>query len=337
MRLRAARFWCSSHSIVCCRIGSLAGIFLACCSLLLLAQSPNSAAAQAVAGWKAYEEGRLSDAESLLKEAVRLSPTVADYQAALAEVDSKLGKQDAAIQHFKQAILLKPLDTEFRLGLAEILQKKGNDQEALRVLQIAHPNPELADALHFSRGFSLFRLGSFVPAANEFKHVVEKPQFRASASFFLGNIAYTQGRFAEAEPYLATAVELGNVEGNKAYNAYAYDYGLVLFKLGKFAEADRQFRASIAHYDKDPLPWMFLGRCEEELGNYSEAIAMLETSIKTDSTFQLSIYELARLQQRHGNPKRAAELFEKIGEMKKEEVRREEDRATKLKSASEPQ
>jgi tetratricopeptide (TPR) repeat protein len=81
---------------------------------------------------------------------------------------------------------------------------------------------------------------------------------------------------------------------------------------------------------------MFLGRCEEEMGNYSEAIAMLETSIKTDPTFQLSYYELARLQQRHGDPKRAAELFEKIGEMKKEEVQREEDRATKLKAVTEP-
>jgi Tfp pilus assembly protein PilF len=327
-------FRSSSHSDAFCWITVLAGIFASCLSPLP-AQQPNSAAAQAVAGWKAYEEGQLNDAQKLLEEAVSHAPTVADYQAALAEVDSKLGQQDKAIQHFRKAILLKPSDTEFRLDLAQILQKSGNDQEALRTLQIAHPNPELADAWHFSRGFSLFRLGSFAPASDEFKLLVQKPQFRASASFFLGNIAYTQGRFAEAEPYLAKAVELGNVEGNKAYNVYAYDYGLVLFKLGKYAEADRQFTASIAHYDKDPLPWMFLGRCEEEMGNYSQAIAMLENSIKTDPTFQLSYYELARLQQRHGDPKRAAELFEKIGEMKKEEVQREEDRATKLKAVPE--
>jgi Tfp pilus assembly protein PilF len=309
---------------------------LFCCHSTLHAQQRDPAAAQAAAGWKAYEEGRLNDAKSLLEEAARISPSVADYQAALAEVDSKLGQQDAAIQHFRRAILLKPSDTEFRLDLAQILQKKGDDQEALRILQIAHPTPDLSDAWHFSRGFSLFRLGSFAPAANEFKLLVQKPQFRASASFFLGNIAYTQGRFVDAEPYLAGAVELGNVEGNKAFNAYAYDYGLVLFKLGKYAEADRQFRTSIAHYDKDPLPWMFLGRCAEEMGDYSQAIAMLENSIKTDPTFQLSYYELARLQQRHGDPKRAAELFEKIGEMKEEEIRREEDRATKLKAAPEP-
>jgi tetratricopeptide (TPR) repeat protein len=334
MRPGGARFQCGSHSVVRCGVAILAGIFFACYSPLHA--QPNSAAARAAAGWKAYEEGRLNDAKPLLEEAVRLAPSVVDYQAALAEVDSKLGQQDAAIKHFKRAILLKPSDTEFRLDLAEILQKKGNDQEALRVLEIEHPNPALSDALHFSRGFSLFRVGNFVPAADEFKRVVQKPQFRAPASFFLGNIEYSQGRFAEAEPYLSRAVELGNVNGNKAYNAYAYDYGLVLFKLGKFAEAGNQFKASIAHYDKDPLPWMFLGRCEEELGNYSAAIAMLETSIKIDPTFQLSTYELARLQQRHGDPNRAAELFKKIGAMKKEEVRKEQERAMKLKNAPRP-
>lgn len=252
----------------------------------LQAQQSRPGAAQAAAGWKAYEEGRLQDGKALLEEAVKLSPAVADYQAALAEVDSKLGQEDAAIQLFKRAIALNPLDTEFRLDLAQILQRKGNDQEALRILQIAHPAPDLTDLWHFTRGFSLFRLGSFGLSADEFKAVVQKPQFTATASFFLGNIAYSQSRIDEAEPYLAKAVELGNEGGNKAYNIYAY------------AEADHQFRVSIAQYDRDPLPWMFLGRCEEQLGNFPEAIAMLETSIKKDSTFQLSYYELARLQQR---------------------------------------
>jgi predicted Zn-dependent protease len=336
MGLRAGRFRCSSCLVIFCVGAMLAGILCACSSQIH-AQQPGSAAAHASAGWKAYEEGRLNDASSLLEEAVRLSPENPDYLAALAEVDSKLGRQEAAIKLFKRAILLKPSDTEFRLDLAQILQRSGNDQEALRILQLATPNPALADALHFSRGFSLFRLGRLVPAGDEFKLVAQKPRFKAPASFFLGNIEYMQGRFAEAERYLATAVDLGNVEGNKAYNVYAYDYGLVLFKLGKFAEADRQFRASIAQYDADPLPWMFLGRCEEQLGNYPEAIAMLETSIQKDSTFQLAYYDLARLQQRHGDPNRAAELFKKISTMKQEEVSQEQERAMKLKAVPKSQ
>jgi tetratricopeptide (TPR) repeat protein len=313
-------------------VGALALGLLCACSLVVYAQQPESAAAHASAGWKAYEEGRFADASALLSKAVEQSPRNPDYVAALAEVDAKSGQPDAAIKLLKRAVLLKPTDSEFRLDLAQLLQKKERDQEAFEVLQ-GHPNPQLADPWHFSRGFSLFRLGRLAPASEEFKLVVEKPQFTAPASFFLGNIEYMEGRFEQAEPYLSTAVKLGNVDSNRAYNVYAYDYGLVLFKLGRFADAGEQFRASIAQYDADPLPWMFLGRCEEELGNYSEAIKMLETSTQKDSTFQLADYELARLQQRHGDPQRAAELFQKIGNMKEDEVNKEQERAMRLKSA----
>src|ERR1022692_4727696 len=158
MSPRGPLFRYCSHSVFFCETAILVGISFFCLSLLH-AQQPDPAAAQAVSGWKAYEEGRLNEAKSLLEEAVRISPSVADYQAALAEVDSKLGQQDAAIQHFKRAILLKPSDTEFRLDLAQILQshfkraillkpsdtefrldlaqilqRKGDDQEALRIL-----------------------------------------------------------------------------------------------------------------------------------------------------------------------------------------------------------
>lgn len=337
MRRAECIFRSSRGSVLGCVLFGLLAVLFVIRTPRLDSQEQSSAASLAQTGWKAFEEGRLSDAKHLLEEAVQIAPRVADYQAALAEIDLKTGNTDEATQHFKSAILLKPSDAEFRLDLAEILQEENNDLEALRILQVAHPSADLSDTWHFSRGFSLFRTGRFVPAVEEFKLVVQKPQFKASASFFLGNIAYSQGEFDKAEPYLATAVQLGNVKGNKAYNAYTYDYGLVLFKLGKFAEAEKQFKASIADYEKDPLPWMFLGRCEAELGNYSAAIEMLETSIKTDPSFQLSYYELARLQQRHGDPKRAAELFQKIGVMKAEEISNEESRAMKLRTAAKPE
>jgi protein O-GlcNAc transferase len=326
------RSFCSAVLFVIAVLTSMPGTGV----ISLHAQQSDTAAARATTGWKAFEEGRFDEASSLLEQAVQLAPRNADYVAALGEVEVKMGRQDAAIDNFKKAVLLKPSDPEFRLNLAELLQKKGNDQEALEILH-GTPSPALADAWHFTRGFSLFRLGRLAPASEQFKLVLPKRQFTAPASFFLGNANYMQGQFAAAEPYLAKAVELGNVPGNKAYNVYTYDYGLVLFKLGKFADAAQQFKASIAQYDADPLPWMFLGRCEEALGNYSEAIAMLETSTQKDSSFQLADYELARLQQRHGDPNRAAELFKKLGTMKEEEVSKEQERAMKLKTAPRPE
>lgn len=310
---------------------SLMSAFFAC-SGVLNAQQQNSARAFAVQGWTAFQEGRLNEAKELLSKAVRLEPAAGNYQAALATVDARTGDLKSAIKHFRRAILLDPSNSECRLSLAEILQTENNDQEALRVLQDGHPAARLSDVWHFTEGFSLFRIGRFTAAIKEFKTVEQKPEFEAPASFFLGNIAYSQGDFDRAESYLAKAVALGDVKANKAYNAYTYDYGLVLMKLGKFADAEEQFKASIARYDDDPLPWMFAGRCEEEKGNYHAAIELLEASIKKDPSFQLSYYELARLQQRHGDPARAAELFRKISTMKEEEIKDEENRAMKLKT-----
>jgi tetratricopeptide (TPR) repeat protein len=324
------------RAVGCLRAGLAVSVWLVA-AVFLGAQQQTSAAQLASEGWTAFQQGRLDDAKRSLDKAVSLDPNDADYQAALAEVDSRMKQQDAAIEHFRKAIALSPSDAEFRFDLAQILQTENKDQEALRVLQGAHPGPGLSDAWHFSRGFSLFRTGRFSVASEEFKAIAEKPGFKASASFFLGNIAYSQDEFEQAGRYLATAVKLGNVAGNKAYNAYTYDYGLVLMKLGRYEEAAAEFKASIERYNNDPLPWMFLGRCEEQMGNYPAAIEMLETSIKKNPNFQLSYYELARLQQRHGDPQRAAELFRKIGTMKEEEITAEENRAMKLRTEAGPQ
>jgi tetratricopeptide (TPR) repeat protein len=297
---------------------------------LLAATEINAAATNASAGWAAYEGGHFEEAKALMSSAVRMSPNHADYQAALSVIELKIGDQTDAIRHLKIAIRLKPSDAEYRLRLASIYQLSNNDLGALRVLQGTAVDANLRGTWHFTRGFSLFRIGRFESARNEFEPLVTDPQFTAPANFFLGNIAFSENRFQDASQYFERAIRLGNSEANTAYNAYTYNYGLALFRLGRYREAEEQFDASVARYDRDPLPWMFIGRCEQELGNYKSAIEMLEKSIQVDPSFGLAYYELARLQKKYGNPERAAELFEAIGRMKQEEIAAEERRAARL-------
>lgn len=316
----------------CVRLFRILAISFLACQLLFATTETGSAASLASAGWRAYEEGRFTEAKTLMQRAVGSSPRQPDYQAALAEIDWKLNDREAAIRHFEEAVRLRPSDSEVRFRLAQLYQSLNKDLDALRILRVAKAQQQLSGAWHFSRGFSLFRMGRFPPAHDEFKLLLQDPQLRAPANFFLGNIAYSQNQLGEAARYLVAAVQQGNSKENKAYNAYTYDYGLVLLKLGRFAEADREFRESIDRYAQDPLPWMFLGRCEQELGNYQAAIDALEHSIRLDPNFQLSYYELARLQQRHGDKLRAEALFQKISQMKMEEIKQEEDRAMKLRT-----
>ena len=311
----------------------LVGLTLCFARQLPAAVSPK-AAERAAAGWTAYEGGRYAEARTLLQQAVRMDPAEPDYVAALGLAELKTGEREEGKRHLKRAILLKPGDEEFVLQLASAYQDDNDDLTALKVLQSGRAVTQQSAGLHFTRGFSLFRLGRLSLARQELEPLAADSQLAAPANFILGSIAFSENRLQEAATYFDVAVRLGNTDSNIAYNAYTYDYGLALFQLGRFADAETQFKASIARFNRDPLPWMFLGRCEQAQGNYREAIENMEHAVAIDPALSLAYYDLARLQQKYGDPHRAAELFEKVGKMKEDEIAVEQARAMRLKAGA---
>lgn len=79
---------------------------------------------------------------------------------------------------------------------------------------------------------------------------------------------------------------------------------------------------------------MFLGRCETELKHFPEAIQAYEAAIKNGPEFRLAYYQLARLHSEHGDAKRAEQLFEKVAELRKQELDKEEELGRRLKLGS---
>jgi tetratricopeptide (TPR) repeat protein len=303
------------------------------------ARQVHSAAGMAKSGWQAFEDGRASEAKASLAEAVRLSPRHPSYQAALAEIDWSLQDAQGAIRHFEIAVKLNPADTAVRSRLAQVYQSLGRDLEVVRILQAADPPEPLRSVWRFSRGFSLFRLGRMEAARREFLTLVSHPEFAAPVNFFLGRIAYTRNHFEEALPFFAKAVRLGDSPTNREFSSYTYDYGLTLFRLGRYSEANTQFSLSSERYALEPLTWMMRGRCEEELSNYRAAIDDYEESIRIDPKFELSYYHLARLQQRYGDKHRADELFKHLqdlrqGDLSEAQIRAEEEAALKMKNGT---
>ena len=93
-------------------------------------------------------------------------------------------------------------------------------------------------------------------------------------------------------------------------------------------------RAYIERYSRDPLPWLFLGRCETELKHFPEAIQAYEAAIENGPEFRLAYYQLARLHSEHGDPKRAEALFRKTAELRQQQLEKEEELARRLKLGS---
>jgi tetratricopeptide (TPR) repeat protein len=283
-------------------------------------------------GWEALRVNHPEEARDCFAAAVRLNPRKSAYRAALADVDWTLNDLPGAIFHFERALSLNPSETAVRSRLVQLYWSLHRDLDVLRILHVPDPEEPLRSAWRFSRALSLFRLGRLSAAQLEFKALQTHPDFQAPVNFFLGRIAYAQNDFEQALPYLAKAVRLGDTAENRDFNAYRYDYGLALFRLGRYSEANEQFRATTEHYDQDPIPWLMRGRCEQELGHHEEAIKAYERSIQIDPTFQLSYYHLARLEQRYGDPQRADELFKRLGDLKESEIRAKDEQLLNLES-----
>jgi tetratricopeptide (TPR) repeat protein len=282
-------------------------------------------------GWTAFESNSLPRAKELLSEAVSLDPQQPDYHAALATVYVRLHEPGKATAEFEKAVRKDPANIEFRLDLAQAYQTNDQDLKALQVLDAAEPGAPLQERWIFTRSFSLFRVGRFNEAQRQYEKLLANPALVAPANFFLGNICFAQDRFQEAVPYYAAAIRLGDRPTNRAFNAYTYNYGLALYRLSRFAEAAAAFQRSIDRFRNDPLPWMWLGRCKQELGSFQEAIADFEESIRISPNFRPSYFELARLQFQYGDKRRAAELFLKVNQMKRAQLDEDERAARRGK------
>ena len=79
------------------------------------------------------------------------------------------------------------------------------------------------------------------------------------------------------------------------------------------------------------MPWLFLGRCETELGRFSEAIEAFAFCIRIQPDLRLAYYHLARLHAQHGDKNRAQELFRTVAGIRQQELEKEEQTARRLK------
>ena len=315
----------------------------------LWAATPTRADRLFASGWKAFEEGRLEDARSSLLEAARLDPGNPTFAMALGQCYLRLGETKLAIPQLNKAVTAMPGDFALLTAREALVDRPIDEapvhlddlellleelQELHGVVLLLPPPAPLLGAWNFTHGFSLFRLGRIDAAEKIFRALLNEDGMRAPANFFLGNCFFARNQFDQAVASYELAIVHGNVPDNKALNAYYYNDGLALFQLHRFEDAARAFRRSIERYSRDPLPWLFLGRCETELKHFPEAIQAYEAAIENGPEFRLAYYQLARLHSEHGDPKRAEALFRKTAELRQQQLEKEEELARRLKLGS---
>jgi tetratricopeptide (TPR) repeat protein len=189
----------------------------------------------------AYRTGRLVEAEELCRQVVDHRPDFLDAIFLLAEIQSKLGKNDSALASYDRILALRP-------GSAAALSNRGNVLQALRRYGEALASYERALALqptyavaYYNRGNTLQDLERYDEALASYEQALALQPDLAQAFSNRGNVLQKLKRFAEAVASYNRAIDL-----QPDYAEALSNRGAALQELKRYDEALASYSRAIA-------------------------------------------------------------------------------------------
>ncbi|MBZ5583114.1 MAG: tetratricopeptide repeat protein [Acidobacteriia bacterium] len=178
-----------------------------------------------------YEDARLA-----LEHALEIQPEYPDARYALARTYLAQSKPQLAEAQMRLYLAARPQDATAQYGLGYILAAEQKTAEAKTCFEKSLAlQPRQAESL-FELGEIALREGRADDAARRFREALSFNPAHAGALAGLGIIAYRAKEYLTAEKQLA-----GSVRSAPSFQKAHYYYGLTLSKLGRKAEADREF------------------------------------------------------------------------------------------------
>ncbi|MDH7482721.1 MAG: tetratricopeptide repeat protein, partial [Armatimonadota bacterium] len=177
------------------------------------------------------------DAETLWRHTIAANPKSALAHNNLANILSRKGNRDEAIEHYYEALKYNPKLAEAHLNLGIALVEVGRPEEAIgyynETIRLA---PNFADA-HFNLGVALSKLGKGKEAVEEYLEAIRlKPNY-AEAHSNLGIELVAQRRLDEAIFHFTKALEI-KPEYAEAHNNLA----AALYFKGDYVRAQQEIQ-----------------------------------------------------------------------------------------------
>lgn len=145
----------------------------------------------------------------------------------------------------------------------------------------------------------------FQDAENLFKQFLKRQPKNFGALSLLTSVLLMMNRHAEAEKFASEATRL-----DRNSYAAAYNYGLILKKLGKPDLALKQFEQALRLNPKDPDAWMNRGVAFSELKNFDAAITDFDEAIALNGKFVDAYYNKGNALFALGRSEEALAAFE---------------------------
>jgi tetratricopeptide (TPR) repeat protein len=204
-----------------------------------LAGRPNDPAALRMLAGVARAYGRLEDAVPLLRQALELAPAYAPARHELADVYAKLSKRDEALAEAERLLAAEPGQATYLNLKANILNGMGRYQEAAAILEELVARLPAEQALWLSFGHVLRTLGRIDESIAAYRRVIALAPKAGIAWWSLASLQTV--RFDDQD--------IAAMEQALAQPDASPDERLRLhFALGKALEDRAQWERSFGHY-----------------------------------------------------------------------------------------
>lgn len=203
-------------------------------------------------GKELFEAGRYSEAEPILRELIRRTPSYADVLNKLGIITHLKGNLKEAAEFFEKALEINPRYTEASLNLSITYNELGEFKKAQEVFslaaQIAHPTPSSIDPFaagklaneHFKLGNIYLDLGMNDEAIEEYRKALRLHNRAADIHTKLGIALRNKGNYEEAMVQFNKAKEI-----NPDYGPAWIQSGLTYYMKGMIGLAVEEWEAAL--------------------------------------------------------------------------------------------
>jgi len=228
--------------------------------------------------YKIYKNsGKNKKAIAEIENLIKYFPNETRYYSLLAEIYMELGMKKEAMKAYEKILEINPKDPYVHIALADYYRQEGNLKRAKEELKTGFANPDL----DFTTKLRL--VGIFIQISrtsgnisdNDLKEmlktITQAHPDEPEAWGLYADIALQEKNYAEAQKALMKMITSDSTRYNTWEMLLYADYALEDFNnMAQHAATAARF------FPLQPLPFMFGGIANYQLGNYAKAVQMLE-------------------------------------------------------------
>ena len=175
---------------------------------------PSFAEARLSLGFLLVKRRAYKEASEQLIESIRLQPEIEHAHNLLGLCLENRGELERAVQEYREELKHETAYKETFLNITRVLDKLERNQEIIEVSEQWIKRSPGDSTAHYLLGRALFIAGETEKASKEFEESIIIDPKLDCAYYFLGRIASSKGRFAEALKFYETADDLGSKRAN---------------------------------------------------------------------------------------------------------------------------